>query len=233
MTELAAELADTPGEASPTRSRVDDALGTVESTSITPRFPGGRARPTAPRRTSRRRSRPSATASRRSSTRCCRTCGTVIHDTGDFAKWITRKTAEQLAPEGAHVVHAFIDGWVDDGSVPETVPAAERVDPDAVAEEFLQLVEQDRDVWTFDVDFRPHGTTASGPGGNPRVAAGRSSCRSIPVEAGTAVTTRYVRGIDGRARGPRRRHLRPSERGTVGPRQPGATPTVSSVPNSR
>ena len=83
--------------------------------------------------------------------------GTVIHNTGDFAKWITRKTAEQLAPEGVHVVHAFIDGWVDDGSVPETVPAAERVDPDAVAEEFLQLVEQDRDVWTFDVDFRPHG----------------------------------------------------------------------------
>jgi hypothetical protein len=34
-------------------------------------------------------------------------------------------------------VHALIDTWVDDGSVPETVPAAERVDLDAVAEEFL------------------------------------------------------------------------------------------------
>ncbi len=83
--------------------------------------------------------------------------GTVIHNTGDFAKWITRSTAEQLATEGVHVVHAFIDGRVDDGSVPETVPAAERVDPDAVAEEFLRLVEQDPDVWTFDVDFRPCG----------------------------------------------------------------------------
>lgn len=83
--------------------------------------------------------------------------GTVIHNSGEFVKWITRTTAEQLAPEGIHVVHAVIDGWVDSEGVPESVPESKRADPDAVAAEFLRLVEQDRSVWTFEVDFRPWG----------------------------------------------------------------------------
>jgi hypothetical protein len=83
--------------------------------------------------------------------------GTVIHNTGDYLKWVSRRTAEQLAGEGVHVVHTTIDGWVDGESVPEEVSADERVDPDAVAAEYVRLVEQDPSVWTFDVDFRPSG----------------------------------------------------------------------------
>ncbi len=83
--------------------------------------------------------------------------GTVIHNTGWFLKWISRRAAKQLTPEGVHVVHVTIDGRVDDETVPEAVPESERADPDVLAEEFLRLVEQDRSAWTFDVEFRPWG----------------------------------------------------------------------------
>lgn len=86
--------------------------------------------------------------------------GTVILNTGDFVKWVARKMAEQLAPEGIHVVHVFVDGWVNGEAVDESVPDEKRADPDEIAAEFLRLVEQDRDVWTFDVDFRPWGDDA-------------------------------------------------------------------------
>jgi len=86
--------------------------------------------------------------------------GTVILNTGDFARWVAREMATQLAPEGVHVAHVSIDGWVDAESVPEDVPDEKRVDPDVLAEEFLHLVEQDRDVWSFDVEFRPWGDDA-------------------------------------------------------------------------
>ena len=86
--------------------------------------------------------------------------GTVIHNTGEFVKWISRRAAERLAPEGVHVVHATVDGWIDDEEVADRVPAEKRADPDELADEFLRLVEQDRDVWTFDVDFRPWGDDA-------------------------------------------------------------------------
>ncbi|MEZ3117367.1 hypothetical protein RYH80_15735 [Halobaculum sp. MBLA0147] len=84
----------------------------------------------------------------------------MILNTGDFAKWVARKTAEQLAPEGVHVVHASVDGWVDGPDVSEDVLAEKRADPDAIAAEFHRLVEQNSDVWTFDVDFRPYGDDA-------------------------------------------------------------------------
>lgn len=86
--------------------------------------------------------------------------GTVILNSGEFSRWVAREMAEQLAPDGVHVAHVLIDGWVDDESVSEDVPDEKRADPDVLAEEFLRLVEQDRDVWSFDVEFRPWGDDA-------------------------------------------------------------------------
>ncbi|ERH09635.1 MAG: short-chain dehydrogenase [halophilic archaeon J07HX64] len=86
--------------------------------------------------------------------------GTVILNTGDFARWIAREMAAQLAPEGVHVAHVFIDGRVNSESIPDEIPDEKRADPDVLAEEFLHLVEQDRDAWSFDVDFRPWGDDA-------------------------------------------------------------------------
>jgi NAD(P)-dependent dehydrogenase (short-subunit alcohol dehydrogenase family) len=83
--------------------------------------------------------------------------GTVIHNTGDFLQWVSLRMAEQLAPEGGHVVHTFIDGLVDAPSAPDSVPDEARVDPDQVAAEYVRLVEQDPSVWTFETDLRPAG----------------------------------------------------------------------------
>jgi hypothetical protein len=50
--------------------------------------------------------------------------GTVILNTGDFARWVAREMAAQLAPDGVHVAHVFVDGE----SVPDDVPGEKRVD---------------------------------------------------------------------------------------------------------
>lgn len=85
------------------------------------------------------------------------TDGTVIHHTADNLRWITRAMAEQLASEGVHVVRTVIDGEIDGPAAPASISAAERADPDALAAEYRRLVEQDRSVWSSDVDFRPWG----------------------------------------------------------------------------
>ncbi len=54
--------------------------------------------------------------------------GTVILNTGDFARWVAREMAAQLAPDGVHVAHVFVDGE----SVPDDVPGEKRVNPDVL-----------------------------------------------------------------------------------------------------
>lgn len=88
------------------------------------------------------------------------TGGTVIHHTADDLRWISRAMAEQLAPEGVHVVRTVIDGEIDGPAARASLPEAERADPDALAAEYRRLVEQDRSVWSSDVDFRPWGDGA-------------------------------------------------------------------------
>lgn len=83
--------------------------------------------------------------------------GTVVHNGSERVRWVSRAMAEQLAPEGVHVVWAVVDGWIDGPSVPDDVADEKRADPDEIAAEYHRLVEQDRSVWTFSVDFRPWG----------------------------------------------------------------------------
>jgi NAD(P)-dependent dehydrogenase (short-subunit alcohol dehydrogenase family) len=77
------------------------------------------------------------------------------------AKFAVRGMAESLArelgPEGIHVAHVVIDGGI-------ATPAAlerdgdeeELLDPDAIADSYWHLVEQDRSAWTLELDVRPH-----------------------------------------------------------------------------
>ncbi|MGZ0747929.1 SDR family NAD(P)-dependent oxidoreductase [Haloparvum sp. AD34] len=82
------------------------------------------------------------------------------------AKFGVRGMAESLArelgPEGIHVAHVVIDGQIlppelreegAEGGAPET---EEYLDPDAIAESYWHLVEQDRSAWTLELDLRPH-----------------------------------------------------------------------------
>ncbi|MFB6219485.1 MAG: SDR family NAD(P)-dependent oxidoreductase [Halobacteriaceae archaeon] len=77
------------------------------------------------------------------------------------AKFAVRGLAESLArelgPEGVHVAHVVVDGQI----LPPEGPAADRdaeeyLDPDAIAESYWHLVEQDRSSWTLELDLRPH-----------------------------------------------------------------------------
>ncbi|WP_435177103.1 SDR family NAD(P)-dependent oxidoreductase [Halorussus sp. AFM4] len=75
------------------------------------------------------------------------------------ARGMAESMARELGPEGVHVAHVVIDGQI-------LTPSAERdrgdrgeeefLDPDAVAESYWHLVEQDRSAWTLELDLRPH-----------------------------------------------------------------------------
>jgi NAD(P)-dependent dehydrogenase (short-subunit alcohol dehydrogenase family) len=77
------------------------------------------------------------------------------------AKFAVRGMAESLArelgPEGIHVAHVVIDGGIatpwalDEGADPEQL-----LDPDAIADSYWHLVEQDRSSWTLELDLRPY-----------------------------------------------------------------------------
>jgi NAD(P)-dependent dehydrogenase (short-subunit alcohol dehydrogenase family) len=77
------------------------------------------------------------------------------------AKFSVRGMAESLArelgPEGIHVAHVVIDGGI---ATPAALEAGgdpeELLDPDAIADSYWHLVEQDRSSWTLELDVRPH-----------------------------------------------------------------------------
>jgi NAD(P)-dependent dehydrogenase (short-subunit alcohol dehydrogenase family) len=79
------------------------------------------------------------------------------------AKFATRGMAESLArelgPEGIHVAHAVIDGQIATPGALETAGDRDReafLDPDAIADSYWHLVEQNRSSWTLELDLRPH-----------------------------------------------------------------------------
>lgn len=65
--------------------------------------------------------------------------------------------ARELGPQGIHVAHVVIDGIINTRrSRDRTGTAVERcLDPDAIAESYLHLIQQDRSAWTFELDLRP------------------------------------------------------------------------------
>ena len=79
------------------------------------------------------------------------------------AKFALRGLAQSLAreygPQGIHVVHAVLDGVMWGGISRDlvTVPREKAIEPDAVAEAYVQLVGQHRSAWTQELDLRPAG----------------------------------------------------------------------------
>jgi len=75
------------------------------------------------------------------------------------ARGMAESMARELGPEGIHVAHVVIDGGI---LPPGTDPdATDRdveayLDPDAIADSYWHLVEQNRSAWTLELDLRPH-----------------------------------------------------------------------------
>lgn len=86
--------------------------------------------------------------------------GAVGFSTAKFAaRGMAESMARELGPDGIHVAHVVVDGHIRppgnrgdrDESDDESL-----LDPDAIAESYWHLVEQDRSAWTLELDVRPH-----------------------------------------------------------------------------
>jgi len=86
--------------------------------------------------------------------------GAIGFSAAKFAcRGMAESMARELGPEGIHVAHVVVDGQI------QTLGARERygdrpedsfLDPDAMAEEYWNLAEQDPTTWTLELDLRPY-----------------------------------------------------------------------------
>ena len=74
---------------------------------------------------------------------------------GKFAqRGLAESMARELHPEGIHVVWVNIDGAIRNPGV-DPGPPDSKLDPDAIAGEYLRLAAQPRSVWSHEVTLRP------------------------------------------------------------------------------
>jgi NAD(P)-dependent dehydrogenase (short-subunit alcohol dehydrogenase family) len=71
------------------------------------------------------------------------------------ARGLAESMARELGPRGVHVAHVVIDGGIRPAERGVDDPEA-YLDPDAVADAYWDLVEQDRSAWTLELDLRPY-----------------------------------------------------------------------------
>jgi NAD(P)-dependent dehydrogenase (short-subunit alcohol dehydrogenase family) len=73
---------------------------------------------------------------------------------GKFAvRGLAQSMARELAPKGIHVAHFVIDGAIRPRDRPDESDAT--LDPDAIAQTYLCVLEQPRSAWTWEVELRP------------------------------------------------------------------------------
>lgn len=76
---------------------------------------------------------------------------------GKFAlRGLAQSLARELQPQNIHVAHIVIDGAIRQGS--RSVPADRPdslLDPDSIARTYLDILRQDRNAWTFELEVRP------------------------------------------------------------------------------
>jgi NAD(P)-dependent dehydrogenase (short-subunit alcohol dehydrogenase family) len=73
---------------------------------------------------------------------------------GKFAlRGLAQSMARELAPQNIHVAHFVIDGGVRDGA--QSGGEDSQLDPDAIAQTYLNIVQQPRSAWTWEVELRP------------------------------------------------------------------------------
>jgi NAD(P)-dependent dehydrogenase (short-subunit alcohol dehydrogenase family) len=74
---------------------------------------------------------------------------------GKFAlRGMAQAMARELHPLGVHVAHIVIDGGIRSARRPETGEAT-LLDPDAIAESTLHLINQPRSAWSWEIEVRP------------------------------------------------------------------------------
>lgn len=76
---------------------------------------------------------------------------------GKFAlRGLAQSIARELAPKGVHVAHFVIDGGIRGPRHVEQPDAPDSMlDPQAIARNYLNVLEQDRSAWTWELELRP------------------------------------------------------------------------------
>lgn len=77
---------------------------------------------------------------------------------GKFAlRALAQSAARELGPKGVHVAHFTIDGAVRSAARPDRADTT--LDPDAIAQTYLDVLRQPRSAWSFEVELRPFAET--------------------------------------------------------------------------
>jgi NAD(P)-dependent dehydrogenase (short-subunit alcohol dehydrogenase family) len=76
---------------------------------------------------------------------------------GKFAlRGLAQSAARELAPKGIHVAHIVIDGGVRAGQRPDPADQPDStLDPDAIAQTYMDLLRQHRSAWAWEIEVRP------------------------------------------------------------------------------
>jgi NAD(P)-dependent dehydrogenase (short-subunit alcohol dehydrogenase family) len=76
---------------------------------------------------------------------------------GKFAlRGLAQSMARELAPQNIHVAHIVIDGGIRSAQRPETGPHSDAMlDPEAIADTYMFLLQQPRSAWTWEIEVRP------------------------------------------------------------------------------
>jgi NAD(P)-dependent dehydrogenase (short-subunit alcohol dehydrogenase family) len=76
---------------------------------------------------------------------------------GKFAlRGLAQSAARELAPKGIHVAHFVIDGGVRSDRRPDPSERPDStLDPDAIAQSYLDVLRQPRSAWSWEVELRP------------------------------------------------------------------------------
>ncbi len=86
--------------------------------------------------------------------------GAIAFSSAKFAmRGLASSLAREVGPQGIHVAHVIIDGIIDSPNLRERYKLSETeplLKPDAIAETYWALVQQERSAWSFEVDVRPH-----------------------------------------------------------------------------
>ena len=76
---------------------------------------------------------------------------------GKFAlRGLAQSLARELGPQGIHVTHFIIDGGIRSARRPVEADKPDALlDPNAIAQSYLQVLEQPRNAWSQEVELRP------------------------------------------------------------------------------
>jgi NAD(P)-dependent dehydrogenase (short-subunit alcohol dehydrogenase family) len=68
---------------------------------------------------------------------------------------LAQSMARELGPSGVHVAHVIVDGIIASARSGGQTAEESRLDPDAIAANYLMLHRQPRSAWTHELDLRP------------------------------------------------------------------------------